>query len=738
MKRKLDDYEEEEKENLPDLISARMKKDHSTDNKLGQIDHKDANFTVYQAQSGSKTLHFFVRLVSGGKTIVIHANSYDSIKSVHEQIRKLTGIPVIEQGLVYRGRQLQLEQTLEECLIENDVGLHLIGRMRSTEYPKTWQIVNDLLTLIQKLCKGEEGKELILDSKIVESKVELFLELIPKDDGVMKHLKIFNSCGAPMALVMLYLSEGKGNKECAEDAIRLLLSPNIDLLPKLVRVECVSIIFEFCKLLRGSAPKGSLYIACRSTLGSLLHIMVYAHGSRYFDFAKSSTIIKEFLPFFRELTDKLIEDLESSWTPTPCTGTSFAKDIRDFISFLRPLCRAIEDQVSGKSDLPICLDNKNSCYMAEFESLFTVFRKLLDKIDQCLHRVEEILISKGAARESESSRFFWYQYVSILKELNCICKLYRGAKHMLHSVMKLRRLPLNFLIRYLRRDDGHYWLLEHKDVTNFESRRHLVMMMFPEIVSGYKELHGMVVDRSQLLEESFAYISCADPKSFRSGFFMKFKNEFRTGPAVLQEWIYLVCQELFYPQNTLFLACPNDQRRFFPNPGSKVDSLHLDYFGFCGRMIALALMNKVHVDIVFDRVFVLQLSGKSVSLEDIRDADPCLYMNCKKILQMDAEFLDSDVLGLTFVREVEELGSRKLVELRPGGRGIVVDSKNRAEYVNLLIQNHFVTSISQQVACFAQGFADILSTARLQKLFFTSLELKDLDRMLCGSDTALC
>ncbi|PIA38335.1 hypothetical protein AQUCO_02800189v1 [Aquilegia coerulea] len=745
-KRKLDDYEEEEEE-LSDLISVRMKKDHSssteeaTINKLGQqISYQDVNFRVSQAQSVSRTLHFFVRLVSGGNTIVIHANSDDTIESVHEQIRKFTGIPVIEQGLVYRGRQLQWEQTLEECLIENDAGLHLIGRMRSTEFPKSWQVVDDLLSSIRRLYKGEEGKEtLILDSKNVKFKIEEFLELIPKDDHgdkIAGHLKIFKSYGVPIALVMLYLSPG--NKDCADEAIRQLLCPNLDLLAKGVQVHFASIILEFCKLLSGTAPDDTLYIACRSTLGYLMDAIQCAHGSKYFDFAKSYTIIKEFLPFVRQLSDKLIGDLESSWNPSSVTGISLAKDVRDFTSFLRPLCRAIEDQVGGKSNLPICLDNKNLCYMPEFESLFTSVKKLIEKIDQCLHRVEEMLVSKGAAGEIETPRFTWYQYIPILKELNGVCRFYRGAEHTVISMMKLRRVPVNFLIRYLRRSDDHYWLLEHKDVTDFESRRHLVMMMFPEIVEDYEELHEMLIDRSQLLEESFAYISRADPESFRSGLFMEFKNEEATGPGVLREWFYLVCQAIFNPQNPLFLACPNDQRRFFPNPVSKVDSLHLDYFGFCGRMIALALMNRVHVGIVFDRVFFLQLAGKSVSLEDIRDADPCLYMSCKKILEMDADFLDSDALGLTFVREVEELGSRKIVELCPGGKDIVVDSKNRAEYVNLLIQNRFVTSISQQVARFARGFADILSIARLQKLFFISLEPEDLDRMLCGSDSALC
>ncbi|XP_031279133.1 E3 ubiquitin-protein ligase UPL5-like isoform X3 [Pistacia vera] len=149
-------------------------------------------------------------------------------------------------------------------------------------------------------------------------------------------------------------------------------------------------------------------------------------------------------------------------------------------------------------------------------------------------------------------------------------------------------------------------------------------------------------------------------------------------------------------------------------------------------------MHKVQVGVVFDRVFFLQLAGKYISLEDIRDADPRLYDSCKQILEMDAEFIDSDALGLTFVRDVEELGSRKIVELCPGGKCMVVNSKNREEYVNLLIRHQFVTSISEQATHFAKGFADILCNPRLQKFFFQSLELEDLDWMLCGSESAIC
>lgn len=169
-----------------------------------------------------------------------------------------------------------------------------------------------------------------------------------------------------------------------------------------------------------------------------------------------------------------------------------------------------------------------------------------------------------------------------------------------------------------------------------------------------------------------------------------------------------------------------------------MEPLDLKYFNFAGRVIALVLMHRVQIGIVFDSVFFLQLAGNTlITLEDIRDADPCLYDGCKKILEMDPELVDKDILGLTFVRETEELGSRRIAELCPGGKSIVVNSKNRKDYVTLLIQNQFVTSISEQVSHFAKGFADILCNSKLQNFFFQSLDLEDLDSMLYGGEGAV-
>ncbi|XP_042519646.1 E3 ubiquitin-protein ligase UPL5-like [Macadamia integrifolia] len=627
-KRKLDDYGPSD-DDLSDLL-RRMKRDEPDavnssaggDARLGHTstsvgaDESDFKTRVSDVRSVScsgstdggvasscSRLQFFVRSISGGNTIVIHAGPDDSVKSVHEQIRKITGIPIIEQRLIYRGKQLQWEQSLAQCCIQNDAGLQLVGRMRSTEYPRTWQVVNDLVSSICRLCR-EEALQPPRSYRYVRARVEEFLRMTPKDDSEMAsgHIQIFKSAGAATALVMLFLSPVKGNKQCAEDSIRLFLTQDNELLPKTVQAHCASIVLEFCKLLSRTSREDPLYISCRNTLGSLLETFAGAHESRYFGNEKASVIIREFYPFVRELANRLSACLEVGMNSPQCVGLSVS-DVRDFSAFLLPLRRAIEDQLVGDGPVRITLlegGDKSPFCGGEIELLHNIFLELLEKIDQCLIKVEGFLAEKVTG-ENEGRQLVWSQYLAILKELNSISKLYHGAEDKLQSVMRARRTPLNALIRYTRRSDEHRWFLEHKDVTDFESRRHLTMMMFPEVKDEYEELHEMLIDRAQLLAESYEYIYTADAEALHGGLFMEFKNEEATGPGVLREWFCLVCQALFNPQNALFLACPNDGRRFFPNPGELILNVLLLVFS---SQVLIAFIVFISQKFFFKKLFV--------------------------------------------------------------------------------------------------------------------------------------
>lgn len=557
------------------------------------------------------------------------------------------------------------------------------------------------------------------------------------EDSGASHMQVFIPSSAPLSLFMLYNSPVPGNKDIAEESIKYFLSTYSTLLPKNLHNHCAPIVLEFCKFLRRVGQEDPLYISCRSALGSFWENAGTLQDSETVD---QLIQLKEIYPFLSEVAISLSRDLMLSMESHGSLRPLLDDDVRDFKAFLLPMRTAIAKEVYYTG--PISPSSKGNAgkypvFGEEIELLRNIFADLLKQMAECLTKVGECLAGK-AKGDGDILHSGWSQYLAVLKELHGICKLYQGGEEEFWRTLRLGKPAICALVvKYAKRSDDHQWLLEHKDVLDFESRRHLAMMMFPDVKEDYEELHEMLIDRSQLLSESFEYIGRTDPESLHAGLFMEFKNEEATGPGVLREWFFLVCQAIFNPQNALFVACPNDRRRFYPNPASKVDPLHLEYFTFAGRVIALALMHKVQVGIVFDRIFFQQLAGTLPSLEDIRDADPYLYSSCKQILEMDPDFIDSDALGLTFVREVEELGSRRTVELRTGGKNIVVTSKNREEYVNLLIKHRFVISIAEQVKHFAKGFGDILSNSVLQTFFFRSLELEDLDWMLHGSESAI-
>ncbi|CAI0440116.1 unnamed protein product [Linum tenue] len=773
-KRKLDDYvssveEDDEDPAVWDLVSVRMRKDDSLSAVNSSSDGQnqgrfsssggggvggedgpvsssgDGAGDVSSLPSCSRAasppavglttsvtrLQFFVRMISNGNHIVINASSEDTVEKILLRIQVITGIPASEQRLIYNGKQLQPEQSLAECAIQKDAALHLVGRMRSTKHPQTCRVVEELVMLICKLCKG--GMHPAYAPKQITDLMTEFFKLTGNSEieDAGGHFEIFMSYSAPEALVMLYISTTTGNKECADSSIKHFVN-SCRALPKSLHAKCALVILEFCKLLRKVANDDLLYVCCRSILGSFLENDL---GWRWslkcgvgVDDVKASITISEIFPFVQELATRLCDGLDSN-LETPGSLRPSATDVRDFSGFLSPLRTAIAEQ----------LRTGRLLYAEEIEQLRVIYWDLLRKMDQCLLKLDSS--TSKSSGEGELNLTSGSQYLAILKELNEISKLYEGSEEF-WMMLKLRKTSIRGLIvKYAKRTDDHQWLLLHKDVTDFESRRHLAMMMLPEVKEDYEDLYEMLIDRAHLLEESFAYIGRAEHESLHGGLFMEFKNEEATGPGVLREWFPLVVQALFNPQYSLFLACPNDQRRFHPNPGfaaSKVEPRHLEYFTFSGRLIALALMHKVQVGIVLDRVLFSQLAGGHIYLEDIRDADPILYSSCKQILDMDADFIDSDALGLTFVREFEELGSRNFVELCPGGKNVIVNSKNREEYINLLIHHRFVTSISEQVSHFAQGFSDILLNGSLPRFFFQSLELGDLDGMLYGSEGAIC
>ncbi|KAI3875731.1 hypothetical protein MKW92_030953 [Papaver armeniacum] len=576
------------------------------------------------------------------------------------------------------------------------------------------------------------------------------LRTIPRHDMLKsaKHLQFLEHCG--LASLLANLLDTSENKEIAKECVKLfLIDPKTSsgfFFPRSIQSQCAPIVLKFCGLFRHGTDddEQQLYDSCRQTLVSILKSIAFANRKRYFGVASTlDHIIVGLYKFVNEILDtKLLGRLksifESPASLSTCDLKSLKRDFREFALFSLHLRRAIEDHLPEKGlPLPVNMDDleegANPCYLVEISQFHTDFSRLLTTIELGLHSLEEAI---WGARGKLKFNTGWSLFLFILKELHNISKLYGDGEERLSTTFQEHPRAINYLIGHSKRGDDHLWLLKYDSAIDFKSRRHLMVMMFPEVKDDNEKLHKLLINRLLLFKESFELIAHVSPKSLHNGIFVEFKDEVAMGHGVLREWLLLVCQALFSPENSLFLECPEDRRRFFPNL-AQLKPEQLDLFGFCGRVIALAVLHRVQVGIAFDRVFFLQLAGEEISLEDIRCADPIMYRSCKNILELDADFVDSDAMGLTFVREIEEFGSRKTVELCPGGSNIVVNGNNREQYVHLLIQHIFVKSISAKVAYFARGFADMLCKRRLVKSFFQATGLKGLDCALLGGDNPI-
>jgi E3 ubiquitin-protein ligase HUWE1 len=88
--------------------------------------------------------------------------------------------------------------------------------------------------------------------------------------------------------------------------------------------------------------------------------------------------------------------------------------------------------------------------------------------------------------------------------------------------------------------------------------------------------------------------------------------------------------------------------------------------------------------------------------------------------------LDNDIDGifeLTFSVEADDFGSTRIVDLKPGGQEIPVTNENKAEYVQLLVQNRLTVSIREQIDAFKKGFDEIIPRDLVRIFSATELQL---------------
>ncbi|XP_048883107.1 E3 ubiquitin-protein ligase HACE1 isoform X2 [Brienomyrus brachyistius] len=229
----------------------------------------------------------------------------------------------------------------------------------------------------------------------------------------------------------------------------------------------------------------------------------------------------------------------------------------------------------------------------------------------------------------------------------------------------------------------------------------------------------LLIHRESIFQSSCEVVSKSSNEKLKQGIAVRFHGEEGMGQGVVREWFDILSNEIVNPDYALFTQSA-DGTTFQPNSNSSVNPDHLNYFGFAGQILGLALYHRQLVNIYFTRSFYKHILGVPVNYQDVASIDPEYAKNLQWILDNDISDLG---LELTFSVETDVFGAMEEVPLKAGGTSILVTQDNKAEYVQLVTELRMTRAIQPQINAFLQGFHTFIPPSLIQLFDEYELEL---------------
>ena len=229
------------------------------------------------------------------------------------------------------------------------------------------------------------------------------------------------------------------------------------------------------------------------------------------------------------------------------------------------------------------------------------------------------------------------------------------------------------------------------------------------------------VRRDQVFLDSFKslYFKTADELKYGK-LNVRFHNEEGVDAGgVTREWFQVLARGMFNPNYALFIPVAADRTTFHPNRLSGVNSEHLMFFKFIGRIIGKALYEGRVLDCHFSRAVYKCILGRNVSIKDMETLDLDYYKSLLWMCENDI----TDIITETFSLETDDFGEKQVIDLKENGRNIPVTQENKEEYVQRVVDYRLVRSVKEQLDKFLEGFHEIIPAELISIFNEQELEL---------------
>lgn len=216
----------------------------------------------------------------------------------------------------------------------------------------------------------------------------------------------------------------------------------------------------------------------------------------------------------------------------------------------------------------------------------------------------------------------------------------------------------------------------------------------------------IVVRRDSVFEDTYVEIMRYSVADLKRQLNVSFHGEEGLDYGGLSRELFsLLSKEVFSPLYCLFEYSSYDNYSLQISPKSVINSEHLSYFRFAGRLVGLAILNNRLLEAFFVPQIYKAILGKKSSLSDLRFTDAEIYYSINWTLENDI----TDALDLAFTVEEEYFGKIITIELKENGKNIPVTEQNKHEYIDLLVNYYVVGRVENQLNAFLVGFFELIN-----------------------------